>query len=226
MGVGIDRKHLYTALAIYALYIALTIYVVANTEDTTVNRYLFFTVFDNKAPILTPLFTVISMDDYGRALFWIPVALVLWYVGGRYRRSSVLMVSAFILSLILGEFMKHVLYEPRPFLVLHITPLIHESLDSSYPSGHALIVGTGAYAAIVSLPWYISLPLTIEAVLVSYGRVYVGVHWPLDVVAGWLLAIANVELTRALPWYQDLIYLIMRKLLGWFSRSGAPSTNY
>jgi len=137
-----------------------------------------------------------------------------------------LMVSAFILSLILGEFMKHVLYEPRPFLVLHITPLIHESPDSSYPSGHALIVGTGAYAAIVSLPWYISLPLTIEAVLVSYGRVYVGVHWPLDVVAGWLLAIANVELTRALPWYQDLIYLIMRKLLGWFSRSGAPSTNY
>ena len=225
MNLRIERKHLYAALTLYLLYALLTVYIITHGEDTTLNTRLFFAIFNNKLPQLTPLLTVISADDYGRAFFWIPVALILWYFGGRYRRASVLMVSAFVISLILGELMKHVLYEPRPFLVLHITPLIHEQPDSSYPSGHALIVSTGAYSSIVALPWYISLPLTVEALLVSYGRVYVGVHWPLDVVAGWLLGIANVELVLALPWYYDFIHLIMKKLLGWLSYrpEGSPA---
>ncbi|MGC9152692.1 MAG: undecaprenyl-diphosphatase SepP [Vulcanisaeta sp.] len=227
MKLKIVRKHLYTALALYLVYVVLTIYVIVSTEDNPINIAAFFAVFNNKIPPLTPLISVISTDDYGRAFFWIPVALILWYLGGKYRRASVVMVSAFIISLVLGELMKHVLYEPRPFLVLHITPLIHEQPDSSYPSGHALIVGTGAFSAVATLPWYISLPLTIEALLVSYGRVYVGVHWPLDVVAGWVLGIANVELVLALPQYQEFIYSIMRSLLGWFGRgSQGPSTNY
>jgi PAP2 superfamily. len=29
--------------------------------------------------------------------------------------------------------------------------------------------------------------MLIEAVIVSYGRVYVGVHWPIDIISGWLL---------------------------------------
>ncbi|MGC8607229.1 MAG: undecaprenyl-diphosphatase SepP [Vulcanisaeta sp.] len=227
MNFRVERKHLYIALMLYLLYILLTIYVVTSGEGTSLNTYLFFAIFNNKLPQLTPLLTVISIDDYGRAFFWIPVALILWYSGGRYRRVSVLMVSAFMISLILGELMKHVLYEPRPFLVLHIVPLIHEQPDSSYPSGHALIVSTGAYSAIMTLPWYISLPLTAEALLVSYGRIYVGVHWPLDVIAGWLLGIANVELVLALPWYYEIVYIIMKKLLGRLSyRHDCPSTNY
>ncbi|WP_054843080.1 phosphatase PAP2 family protein [Vulcanisaeta souniana] len=229
MKVRIEHRHLYVALMLYALYALLTMYILMNSEANPVNTYLFFTVFNNKVQALTPLLTVISIDDYGRALFWIPIALILWYFGGRYRRASVLMVSAFVISLLLGELMKHIIYEPRPFLVLHITPLIHEQLDSSYPSGHALIVGTGgAYSAIIALPWYVSLPLTLEALLVSYGRIYVGVHWPLDVIAGWLLGIANVELVLALPqYYGGVIYMIMKKLLGWLSRrsNGSP-TNY
>jgi membrane-associated phospholipid phosphatase len=227
MVLRIERKHILTALILYVIYVALTIYIAINTENIALNRYLFFTVFNHRVPTLTPLITVLSTDDYGRAFFWIPVALILWFFGGRYRKASVIMVSAFVISLVLGELMKHIMYEPRPFLILNITPLIHEPADSSYPSGHALIVGTGAFSALVSLPWYISIPLTIEALLVSYGRVYVGVHWPLDVIAGWILGIANTELTLALPQYQELIYLIMRRLLWWFSysRSNGLSTN-
>jgi membrane-associated phospholipid phosphatase len=89
------------------------------------------------------------------------------------------------------------MFEPRPFMVLGIEPLVIGDTDSSYPSGHALIVGTGAYASL-HLPLYLRIPLLLEALLVSYGRIYVGLHWPLDVVAGWLLGIGNVELIRSI----------------------------
>ncbi|WP_069806467.1 phosphatase PAP2 family protein [Vulcanisaeta thermophila] len=216
----VRRNHLITAIILYVVYAALTMYVLAHGEASPFNVYIFNLIFNHENPAITPILVVLSTDDYGRALVWIPVALVLWFVGSRYeryRRASVVMVASFALSLVVGELMKHVMYEPRPFMLMNIKPLIHESTDSSYPSGHALIVGTGAYSALLTTPWYVAIPLLIEALLVTYGRVYVGVHWPIDIIAGWVLGIANVELTMAIPKYQDLIHWIMKKLLSWLS---------
>ena len=63
-------------------------------------------------------------------------------------------------------------------------------MDSSFPSGHALIVAGGAAIAFLFLRKRYSIPLVIEAALVSYSRVYVGVHYPTDVIAGVVLGVA------------------------------------
>ena len=64
--------------------------------------------------------------------------------------------------------------------------------DYSYPSGHAVIVSAGA-AVLLALfrntqrKLAMSIGLTVEAALVCVSRVYVGGHYPLDVIGGILL---------------------------------------
>ncbi|MCL4361910.1 phosphatase PAP2 family protein, partial [Candidatus Parvarchaeota archaeon] len=103
-------------------------------------------------------------------------------------------VIVFIAIIIIGLSLKAVYYRPRPFLnpllssVDHV--LVPKDLDSSFPSGHALIVAGGAAVAFLFLRKRYSIPLVIEAALVSYSRVYVGVHYPTDVIAGVVLGVA------------------------------------
>ena len=176
--------------AIYAIYIAISIIVkILGEAGVPGNIFFYHLINSSQVSYLNPV--MVFLSKYGREYVWIPVTAALFIAGGKYRRASVILTSAFILAIILGELSKYSVAEPRPFLVLsnyHL--LVPKPHDYSYPSGHALIVGVGAITLLLTLPYYISVPLTIEALLVSYSRVYVGVHWPLDVLAGWILAAA------------------------------------
>nr|WP_240900294.1 phosphatase PAP2 family protein [Sulfuracidifex metallicus] len=165
---------------------------------------------------------MVFLSKYGREYVWIPVTAALFIAGGKYRRASIILASAFILAIILGELSKYSVAEPRPFLVLsnyHL--LVPKPHDYSYPSGHALIVGVGAITLLLTLPYYISVPLTIEALLVSYSRVYVGVHWPLDVLAGWILAAAISFTALKLENFEMNVYNKLKDFLMGISNSKA-----
>lgn len=68
-------------------------------------------------------------------------------------------------------------------------PLIPLPHSGSFPSGHATTAFAGAVVVAVAVP-RLAVPSFVLAAAVAYSRVYVGVHYPLDVIAGAALGTA------------------------------------
>jgi undecaprenyl-diphosphatase len=67
-------------------------------------------------------------------------------------------------------------------------PLVHVPHSGSFPSGHA----TAAFACATVIAWRaprLAFPAFVLAGAIAWSRVYVGVHWPLDVLGGAVLGV-------------------------------------
>jgi membrane-associated phospholipid phosphatase len=77
--------------------------------------------------------------------------------------------------------------EPRPYTVLpHALVLVARSQDYSFPSDHAVMAGAVATGVLLANR-RLGAGAAVAAVLMAFARVYVGAHFPLDVVVGLLL---------------------------------------
>lgn len=84
---------------------------------------------------------------------------------------------------------------PRP----HYAPLVRLPTDPSFPSGHAATSFAGATMLALLVP-RLAPALYVLAIGIAFSRVYVGVHYPLDVLAGAVLGAAiGWAGARALP---------------------------
>jgi len=125
---------------------------------------------------------------------WLAVALVLAL---RLRRPEV-----FLGTLVadgLGELASDALKAAIPRSRPHLDPLVAVPHSHSFPSGHATVSFACATVLAASVP-RLRVPLYLLAAAVAWSRVYVGVHYPLDVLAGAALGLALGRLAlRALP---------------------------
>lgn len=139
---------------------------------------------------------MVAATNYGREYFWVAIVAIMLLFGKKDKKLLALELSVFFAAgIIAGEALKVLYYRDRPFVTLgsEIHLFVPTDTDSSFPSGHALIVGIGAifsFAKIRNRP--IAALLIFEAAIVCYSRVYVGAHYPTDVLAGVALAGALV----------------------------------
>ncbi|GHU91140.1 phosphatase PAP2 family protein [Clostridia bacterium] len=133
---------------------------------------------------------VTHLGDGG--VFWIVLALLL-LIPKQTRKAGIIMAIALILdAVIVNGLLKHIFARPRPFDVdwtwrtyHYIFPdLIKTPTDFSFPSGHTAAAFAGAIGLWLGLRKPYAAAGVILAALIGFSRIYVGVHYATDVLAG------------------------------------------
>ena len=152
-------------------------------------------VVHHRAGWLDPVFVALThAGSYGAV--WVALALV---AAWRSRRLQVLVlvVLADLAAEGIADVLKAAIPRRRPPLVYpRPKPLVHDPHSHAFPSGHSTTSFACATMLALSYP-RLAPAFYVLAAAIAYSRVYVGVHWPGDVVAGALLGIAIALLLRA-----------------------------
>lgn len=169
---------------------------------------------------LAPLNPLAIFLAQGAPFIWAGLFLLVWLWPprrvSRARRAVVYAVVSGIIALAINSALGHVLpYRPRPFLVEPdvVHQLIAHGRDTSFPSAHT--AGSFAFAiAFFYWRWRAGLWAAVLAAAIGIARVWVGVHWPTDVLAGAVIGSLTALTTLAVRSH-------LERLVQWlFRRSG------
>jgi membrane-associated phospholipid phosphatase len=127
---------------------------------------------------------------YG-AVLWVVLAAVLAVVAGKPPIRVALVTAATVWAAdLLAALLKTAFDRERPYEVVpEADPLLRWDLSSSMPSGHASASAAGAVILGYLLGGRWAWALGLLAVAVGFARVYIGVHYPSDVLAGAALGV-------------------------------------
>lgn len=124
--------------------------------------------------------------------FWIALGIVL-LIPKKTRKVGLMALLALGLgALITNVTLKPLIARTRPFdLVEAIVPLVDRPHDFSFPSGHTCASFACAWVYYRMLPKKYGVPAVILAALIGVSRLYVGVHYPTDVLGGFLVGMIS-----------------------------------
>ncbi|MEH7301103.1 undecaprenyl-diphosphatase [Neobacillus drentensis] len=139
-----------------------------------------------KHPIMDGL--MVFTTHYALIVYAI-VLLLMWFFGKEQHKYSV--VYAAItggLGLFINFILGHIYYEPRPFETHKVHLLLQHAKDTSFPSDHS----TGAFSlalAVLLRQRKIGLGMLLFAMLTGISRIYVGHHYPFDVLGSMVVGL-------------------------------------
>ena len=148
-------------------------------------------VFDFIMPLIT---------NFGSFIAWAVICGLLFIFGGeKGKKVALLGLAALFISNMAVYLLKFIIAEPRPFLTLpHVDLLVPENEVYSFPSGHT--ASSFAVATVIGLKYKLKFkgkkysliyPLIAFAGLIGFSRIYIGVHYPLDVIFGAIFGILS-----------------------------------
>ena len=158
-------------------------------------------------------------------LLYCMILLFAWFwLRGNYDTKKQIL-KAFIftsIAILISQCISHVYYHPRPFVMEVGRTLIYHAPNGSFPSDHMLIFSSIAFSYLFSAQRKLGVFLLVMAWLVAWSRVYLGVHFPLDMLGAFLLAFAlnffglklwNLYKEKIMQWALTLHFYLFKPLI-------------
>lgn len=148
---------------------------------------------------------ITSLGDKG--WFWILIALFL-LIFKKTRTVGVTALLALAFNHILtNEILKDAFGRPRPYTVTaELVTLIKQLSSYSFPSGHTSTSFSAAFVLFKMLPKKLGIPALVLATMIGFSRLYVGVHYPTDVLGGMIVGF------MCSVWAYYVVQLVQKKI--------------
>ncbi|HEY8908323.1 MAG TPA: undecaprenyl-diphosphatase [Rhodoferax sp.] len=145
-----------------------------------------------------------------QAIWLAPLALVIGWLRGSDRTRMLMLeatasgLAGLLINQVIGLFWQH----PRPFMMGLGHTFIPHVADSSFPSDHLTLIWSVAFSFLLhQRPRFAGVVLALLGLPVAWARIYLGVHFPLDMVGAALVAVSSAYLCfREERWFLDSAY--------------------
>ncbi|MFE3445602.1 phosphatase PAP2 family protein [Nocardia sp. NPDC059180] len=184
----------WVAIVLAVVAVALTWFVVVGDAERLVDVPIMDWVVDHRVDTLTPVVEVITHSG-GTIAMWSAALLACAVLAWRRQWPELMLVAVTGAgSALLIPLLKSVIDRERPPVADRLVTVTSHSFPSGHSLGSAVVAGVIAAVIVVGLRrgglrWVVAGAAATFVVLVGLSRVYLGVHWPTDVLAGWTIGL-------------------------------------
>ncbi|WP_034296935.1 undecaprenyl-diphosphatase [Herbaspirillum sp. RV1423] len=162
------------------------------------------------------------------AIWVVPVIIAIGWLRGSERTRKVLLeaTASGLAGLLINQIIGLVWQHPRPFMIGLGHTLIPHAADSSFPSDHLTLLWAVAFSFLMHRsPRLAGIALALLGLPIAWARIYLGVHFPLDMVGAGLVSMLSAwlafrEVHLYLPATYNVALRVHRKLFGNFIQRG------